>query len=64
MSIAKAEVMAWLLSKAKIACSVHWLLLHDHVAGGQNSDMEHFDGKKCGLSQGLFCFGLVCFYYR
>lgn len=33
---------------------MQWLSLHDHIAGGQNSDVEHFDGKKCGLSRGLF----------
>lgn len=33
---------------------MQWLSLHDHVAGGQNSDVEHFNEKKCGLSRGLF----------
>lgn len=30
---------------------MQWLSLHDHVAGGQNSDRDHFDGKKCGVIQ-------------
>lgn len=33
---------------------MQWLSLHDHIAGGQNSDVEHFDGKKCGLSRRPF----------
>lgn len=51
MSIAKAARMTWLLSKAKRACNMQWLSLHDNVAGGQNSDVEHFHGKKCGVIQ-------------
>lgn len=38
---------------------MQWLSLHGHIAGGQNSDVEHFDGKKCGLSRGLV-FSIAC----
>lgn len=41
--------MTWLLSQDKWACNMQCLSLHDHLACGQNSDVEHFDGKKCGV---------------